>query len=102
MLFGYHPTSSKMTSAHVRVFSKKDVTLFYKNIGSSFCKIEKYYGSQFYPFPKSIARVLAKIFPTYAFASFYVIRKTAKYSQEFIEWPKNSKLETNYFLGLTE
>jgi len=99
MMFGYHPTCSKMTSGHIRVFSKKDVSSFYRNIGGSFCKVEQFYGAQFYPFPKVIARFLSKIFPTYAIASFYVIHKINKYNSEFIDWPKYAQLETNYFTG---
>jgi len=99
MLFGHHPTCSKMTSGHIRVFSKRDVSSFYRNIGDSFCKIEQFYGSQFYPFPKTIARFLSKVFPAYAVASFYVIKKIGKYNSEFIEWPEHAQLETNYFIG---
>lgn len=100
MLFGYHPTCCKNISAHVRVFSKRDVDLFYKVIGNDFCKIDKVYGSQFYPFSKRIARCLSKIFPSLAVANFYIIIKTGDYNREFLEWPKKNSLESNYFLGL--
>ena len=99
MLFGFHPTSSKMISAHVRALSKHDVLGFYKNIGKSFCKVEKIWGSQFYPFPKPIARFLSSIFPSLAFSSFYLIRKTGEYNGEFISYPKIAALETNYYTG---
>lgn len=99
MLFGFHPTSSKIISAHVRSFSRKDTEFFYRSIASSFCKIEKFYGSQFYPFPKIIARFLAGIFPGLAFSSFYIIRKTGQYNGEFLTWPKHAALETKFFLG---
>ena len=64
MMIGYHPTCNKQTSAHVRVFSKRDVALFYRYIGGGFCKLEHFYGAQFYPFPKIISRLLSKLFPT--------------------------------------
>jgi len=99
MFLGFHPTTAKSISAHVRVFSKRDVFEFYKIIGNSFCKIEQFHGSQFYPFPRTIARVLSKVFPTLAVSNFYIIRKTNKYKSEFLEWLKNAKLETNYFTG---
>lgn len=102
MMFGYHPTCSKMISGHIRVFSKKDVSLFYNHAGGSVCKIEKFYGAQFYPFPKSIARCLAKIFPAYAVTSFYIIKKIGQYNNEFLDWPKQAQLETNYFTGKAE
>lgn len=99
MMLGYHPTCNKSISAHVRVFSKKDVTSFYREIGSSFCGVEKFFGSQFYPFPRAIARVLSNVFPAMAVTSFYVIRKIDAYKTEFIDWPHYAKLETNYFTG---
>lgn len=99
MAFGFHPTQHKLTSAHVRPFSKKDVFSFYKNIGSGFCKITGFWGSQFYPFPKFIARPLSRLFPSLSFSIFFLIKKTAEYDQAFIEWPKIAELETNYFVG---
>ena len=64
--YGRRPTTAKSISAHVQGFSKRDVFGFYKIIGNSFCKIEQFYGSQFYPFPRAIARVFSKIFPTFS------------------------------------
>lgn len=101
MLFGYHPTCANTLSAHVRIFSKRDIFQFYYTIGKSFCKIEQFYGSQFYPFPRPIARILSKHFPTIAVTNFYVIRKTGKYNGEFLKWPKYAKLETNFYIGKT-
>jgi ubiquinone/menaquinone biosynthesis C-methylase UbiE len=99
MTFGYHPTQHKLTSAHVRPFSKKDVFSFYKDIGSAFCRINGFWGAQFYPFPKSIARILSWVSPNLSFSIFFLIQKTAEYNVAFIEWPKKAQLETNYFTG---
>ena len=99
MLFGYHPTCSKSISAHVRGFSPKDIKQFYQSIGQNFCNIESIKGSQFYPFPKKSSRFLSKVFPTLAVSNFFLIKKTSEYSSEFIDWPLNSCLETNYFVG---
>ena len=98
-LFGIHPTSSKMISAHVRVFSKDDTLLFYREIANGFVALEGFYGSQFYPFPKIIAHPLAALFPSLAFSIFFLIKKTAKYNGEFIEWLSNASLATNFFRG---
>ncbi|MFA4934058.1 MAG: class I SAM-dependent methyltransferase [Candidatus Omnitrophota bacterium] len=102
MMLGYHPTCNQLMSAHVRVFSKRDVVLFYRNIGVGFCKLEHFYGAQFYPFPKIISRLLSKLFPTMSVASFYCIRKVNEYKTEFLEWSKYASLETNYFTGHSE
>jgi len=98
-LFGIHPTCSKMISAHVRSFSKNDTLLFYNSIAGECLRVEKYMGSQFYPFPKIIARPLSRLLPTMAFSNFYLIRKFNVYNGEFIKWISNTFLETNYYKG---
>ena len=98
-LFGIHPTQHKLYSAHVRPFSKPDVYEFYKIIGSEFCEIVGFWGSQFYPFPRSIARILSKFFPSSSFSIFFLIKKTKKYKSQFIQYPKKASLETNFFIG---
>jgi ubiquinone/menaquinone biosynthesis C-methylase UbiE len=100
-LIGYHPTCAKLISAHIRVFSKKDTFLFYNEIGNSFCKIKKFYGSQFYPFPKVIARFLANILPSHAVSNFYLIEKTAPYNNEFLDYRLKTPVQTNFYLGET-
>ena len=102
MAFGYHPTQYKSISAHVRPFSKKDVFNFYQNIGNSFCKITGFWGSQFYPFPQPIARLLSQFFPNFSFSIFFLIQKTNEYNNAFIKWPQTAQLETNYFTGSTK
>lgn len=101
-IFGIHPTNAKLISAHIRSFSKKDTFLFYREIGRGVVSIESFYGSQFYPFPKMLARPLATVFPSLAFSIFFLIRKTAKYNNEFIEWPSMVRLETNYYTGAAQ
>jgi SAM-dependent methyltransferase len=98
-IFGIHPTCSKMISAHVRVFSKNDTLLFYREVANSFAVVESFYGSQFYPFPKTLARPLATLFPSLAFSIFFLIRKTAKYNGDFFEWLSKAPLETNFYIG---
>ena len=98
-LFGIHPTSSKMISAHVRAFSKRDTIKFYNVIASKFSLIEHFFGSQFYPFPKSISRSLSNLFPSCAFSIFFQIKKKDTYSGEFLEWLSYAQLETNFFKG---
>lgn len=99
MFFGIHPTQAKLISAHVRIFSKNDTVLFYREIADKFCELVGFYGSQFYPFPKLIARVLSRIFPTSAFSNFFVFRKINDYDNEFLEHPKSHVLETNFYIG---
>lgn len=98
-LIGIHPTSAKMISGHVRVFSKSDTILFYNEIAGEFADIKEFHGAQFYPFPKAIARLLAAALPSCAFSIFFLIQKTAPYRGEFIERLATVPLETNFFKG---
>lgn len=98
-IFGVHPTSATMISAHVRVFSKNDTHIFFREVANSFAVVEGFYGAQFYPFPRIIARPLATLFPSLAFSIFFLIRKSAKYNGEFIEWIIKTPLETNFYKG---
>ncbi|MBX2990662.1 MAG: class I SAM-dependent methyltransferase [Bacteroidetes bacterium] len=99
MLFGFHPTQHKLTSAHVRPFSRRDVKAFYHDIGSGFCRIRGFRGSQFYPFPGKAARFFSRLFPGMSFSIFFLIQKTGGYQREFLEWPGRAQLETNFFVG---
>ncbi len=98
-LLGYHPTQHKLLSAHVRVFSLKDLASFYKNIGAHFCDVKCSAGSQFYPFPKNTARILSSVLPGLSFSIFMLIQKTGEYADEFIKWPGYATLESNFYTG---
>jgi SAM-dependent methyltransferase len=98
-LIGTHPTCAKMISGHVRVFSKRDTLLFYKTIAGGFTAIRGFYGSQFYPFPRPIARPLASVLPSLAVSIFFLFQKTATYDGEFLAWLSHVQLETNFYSG---
>jgi ubiquinone/menaquinone biosynthesis C-methylase UbiE len=98
-LAGIHPTCVQLCSPHVRAFSKKDTLKFYRNVAPQLVQLQRFSGSQFYPFPKSIARPLSKIFPNLAVSIFFLFKKTAPYQGEFMHWLTQAKLETNYFQG---
>lgn len=98
-LAGVHPTSCKLLSAHVRPFSKDDTLLFYREVAGSCTTMAGFYGAQFYPFPRSLARPLARLFPAAAFSIFFLIQKTAPYQGEFIHHLSQITLETNFFRG---
>ncbi len=98
-LFGIHPTSVQLCSAHVRALSKHDTNKLYRTVVPSKVELVRFGGSQFYPFPKSIARPLANLLPTMAVSIFFLFKKTAPYQGEFINWLESAHLETNYFTG---
>lgn len=97
-LAGVHPTTCQLNSAHVRPFSKKDTLRFYAAKAGEVCEVVGFRGANFYPFPQQIARPLANAFPSLAVAIFFLIRKKAAYSRQFIDNIEGVH-ETNYFVG---
>lgn len=98
-ILGVHPTSAKMISAHVRVFSRRDLRLFYREIAAGFVTEAAFSGAQFYPFPKILARPAAALLPAMAFSIFFLLKKTGSYRGEFLGWLAGAGLESNFFRG---
>ena len=96
LLFGKHPTQAKACSAHVRCFSKNDFLLFLQEAFPSGYALESFDGSQFYPFPRVLARPLAKALPSMAFSIFFLLRKAKEYDRSFLDYPVLAALATNY------
>jgi SAM-dependent methyltransferase len=99
LLLGKQPTQHKVCSAHVRPFSKDDTLNFLNACWPGGYELTHFRGSQFYPFPRSIARLLADTLPTFAFTIFFMIRKTKEYHGEFAAYPARAGLETNFWTG---
>lgn len=101
LLLGKQPTQHKVCSAHVRPFSKDDTLAFLNACFPGGYQLEAFRGSQFYPFPRPVARLLAGAMPTFAFTIFFLIRKTGEYHGEFAAYPARARLETNFWSGGT-
>jgi SAM-dependent methyltransferase len=99
LLLGKQPTQHKLCSAHVRPFSKEDTLAFLNAPFPGGYELAQFRGSQFYPFPRPVARILANSFPTLAFTIFFLIRKTKEYNGEFATYPGRAHLETNFWTG---
>ncbi len=99
LLFGVHPTQHKLCSAHVRPFSKADLCKFVDACFPDGYLLKAFAGSQFYPFPKRIARALANMFPTGAFSIFFQLEKMREYDDQFAHYPALAQLETNFYTG---
>ena len=96
---GKQPTQHKVCSAHVRPFSKGDTLAFLNACFPAGYDLVAFRGAQFYPFPRLLARPLAKLLPTLAFSIFFMIRKTQTYNGEFAMYPGLAQLETNFWTG---
>jgi len=96
---GRHPTPIKMASAHVRGFTKRDLIAFISCCFPAGYSLRAFGGSNFYPFPPTLAKPLARIWPALAWGIFLLLEKQNDYCGEFLKFPIMESLETNYYLG---
>lgn len=96
LLLGKHPTQAKACSAHIRCFSKNDFLLFLQECFPEGYSLNRFDGSQFYPFPPILSQPLARLLPGMAFSIFFLLQKTKKYTGSFLEYPIKANLETNF------
>lgn len=96
---GKQPTSIQTDSAHVRGYTKGDIVQFLESCFPGGYKLTGFKGSNFYPFPPSIAKPLASWFPAAAWGIFLMFEKTREYESQFLEYPIRTRLETNFYLG---
>lgn len=96
LLMGKQPTSIRTFGPHIRGFSSKDFIKFIEKDG--YFKVIKTAGSNFYPFPSTLARILAKIFKNGAVSSFYLIERTNKIGN-YIDVLEKNFFETPFYKG---
>jgi SAM-dependent methyltransferase len=99
LCLGEQPTPIKTASAHVRGFTRGDVLQFFEVCFPGGFALRNFGGSNFYPFPPSLARVLARAFPTLAWGIFFRFEKVRDYKAEFLQFPTRARLETSFFVG---
>lgn len=76
LLFGQQPTPIQTYSAHVRGFTRPDFQSFAERGG--FFQLRKYRGSNFYPLPPALARLLARLLPNMAWGAFFLLQRSDK------------------------
>jgi SAM-dependent methyltransferase len=99
LVFGQQPTSIQTCSAHVRGFTKGDLLRFLRTCWPEGYALRLRGGSNFYPFPPSIVKRLATIFPSLAWGMFLLLQKRRPYIDAFIRHPAEQQFETNFYLG---
>lgn len=96
---GMQPSPLKNNSAHVRGFTKGDmIRLLNSGFPGGFA-LKGFGGSNFYPFPPPLARPLAAALPSMAWGIFFHFQKARPYSGEYLRYPIQEQLETNFFVG---
>jgi len=97
--FGMQPSQMKSYSAHVRGFGAREIPQFLDACFPGGYRLVRVGGAQFYPFPKRLARILCKCFPSLAHSMFFLFQKIRPYAGEFVQHPIKAHLESNFYLG---
>lgn len=91
LLFGKQPTSIRLLGPHVRGYTKESLVKTLSEYGGF--SLERFAGSNFYPWPAPLAKVLAYLFPNAAVSIFLAFRKDIDASfEKFLA----TGLETNF------
>jgi SAM-dependent methyltransferase len=96
LMLGHQPTFIDILGPHVRGFTKPGFKRFVETDG--YFKVLEIGGSNFYPFPPAISKVLSRILPTYSVSIFFLIRRQEK-AGAFIRVLDTRNYETPYFKG---
>jgi ubiquinone/menaquinone biosynthesis C-methylase UbiE len=99
LAIGRQPTAIQNNTAHVRGYTRRDLKKFIEVVSGHAYKPEGFGGGNFYPFPPAIAKPLAAVFPTFAWGIFFKFKKVKSCGNEFIKYPVENQLETNFYLG---
>lgn len=99
LLLGQQPTCIQNLSAHVRGYTRQDLMKLLRICFPGGYTLRQFGGSNFYPFPRFLARPLAAAFPGMAWSVFFLLEKQQSYRGEFLTYPLTSQLETNFYLG---
>ncbi|HQN65665.1 MAG TPA: methyltransferase domain-containing protein [Methylophilus sp.] len=102
LLFGKQPPAIHVFGPHIRGFTNAGLRDFLEE--GNILRVEQITGGNFYPFPASISRHLARWFPGLAVSSFFVIRKLS--NTPFISILNSSRanelVDTPYYRGTTD
>lgn len=99
LAFGRQPSPIKSASAHIRGFTKSDLLSFVDECFPYGYSLDLFGGSNFYPFPPLLAKPLSAAFPTLSWGIFLMLKKNGSYHREFLDYPHDKRLETNFYTG---
>jgi SAM-dependent methyltransferase len=93
---GMQPSPIDVLGPHVRGFTKPGFRRFIETDG--YFRVVEVGGSNFYPFPQSLARPLARLLPAFAVSLFFCCQRTGK-AGRFLDVLESRFFETPYYRG---
>lgn len=96
LLLGLQPTCIEVLGPHIRGITRGGFREFATCDGYFECLAVR--GSNFYPFPPPLSRVLARMFPSLSVCLFFLLRRTAREGR-FIDVLDTRHYETPFFRG---
>jgi SAM-dependent methyltransferase len=99
LLIGKQPPAMHVFGPHVRGFTNDGLQDFLQ--AGNVLRVERVLGSNFYPFPPKISRLLARWLPSFAVSSFFAIHKiSANNFLGVLDSPRGTELvDTPYYRG---
>lgn len=85
LLLGYQPSCINLAGPHIRGITKKGFISFLDTFAPNLYKVKRFSGSNFYPFPNDIAKILARLFPNNSVSIFFLLQKQTEYDDQFIK-----------------
>jgi SAM-dependent methyltransferase len=96
LLLGRQPSCQQNWSAHVRGFTRRDLLALLDRPFPGGWREICWGGANFYPLPRPLARLMAKLIPGMAWSVFILMRKEREYDGSYLRWPVEQRLETNF------
>lgn len=93
LLFGRQPSCIQLLSGHIRGFTYYETKKLIEY--DSYFKLKLFAGSNFYPFPSSLAVILSNIFPKYSVGLFFSFEKTNRMGK-YSDLLNKNKFDTPY------
>lgn len=99
LLLGRQPTSIGNHSAHIRGYTVQDFQRLLELAFSNGYQLKEVKGGNFYPFPPALANTLSNYFPRSSVSIFLLLEKKREYNGEFLNYPVEARLNTNFYIG---
>lgn len=93
---GRQPASVRVESAHIRGYTRTGMMAFLEAGFPAGYRLVEFAGSNFYPFPPSLARPAARLLPGMSVGIFFSLVKEREYESGFADYPSRDSLETAF------